>query len=136
MWGVGEATCLLGVFCAPSAPAAFRGEGKLFSRLGQSFRSWVRITRGDGSSPDNSHGRAGWRSTAPPDKVFERTDDSSQVRLADLENLKMPQQAQVPVGDRGIMRTFEFSSEDRRYENYQGPGMQYQQQHPWTGHGV
>lgn len=65
--------------------------------------------------------------------MYQRADDNSQVRLADLEQVKLPPRAQAPVGDRGIMRTFEFNSEDGRYETTPDRGMEFQQQHPWTG---
>lgn len=85
LWGVGELTGLLFVFCIPVIPKAFEGGRELLSKVGRSLRSWPSSTKINGAS---FHSRAPPRQRPVEVDVYERmTEESSQVELTNVKRI-------------------------------------------------
>lgn len=82
LWGVGELTGLLIVFCVPAAPKAFDGEHKWLHKIKQSLLSWSFSTKALLSSTST---RLPPRESSSGFDVYERMNNSSQVELTHIQ---------------------------------------------------
>ncbi|CAI6088061.1 unnamed protein product [Clonostachys chloroleuca] len=89
LWGLGESTLAMVVFCVPAIPKLFSGQSSgVLSKFKASLQSWAAIATGSNrsqSKPDQS-GQQSWPAANTNKFYHKMQDGSSEVALTDLGN--------------------------------------------------
>jgi hypothetical protein len=111
LWGIGETTVLLMVFCIPAIPKAVGGKDVVVSRLGQHCDHGVRMATDFASSHKSSLGNQAWRREASA-LPYRESDEGSDARGIGFRDIKQCQPAKDLEGNGDILRTTEFATSE------------------------
>lgn len=131
LWGVGEATFAMMVFCVPAIPRIFSGkESGLLSRINKSLRSWTLIVTGSSrtQSQTGSTSQQSWPKTSAT-KSYHKMAGDSEIALTDVDIERLGGNP-----NERITKTTELvTSEDAPSERGIRAAHQHtkSQQHPW-----
>ncbi|KAI0391386.1 hypothetical protein F5Y17DRAFT_460849 [Xylariaceae sp. FL0594] len=145
LWAVAEMTCAVLVFCVPSFPRAFSGDG-VATRLAATFRTWgTAASKSLLSATDHHHHHhATGKSTPQNDDddtigPYSRIDDktialnglSSQRSVLVTSDCHVP----GPHPQSGVLFTKHFTAEEEFLQHPEDDDIRvaaYQKQHPWS----
>ncbi|KAI0188221.1 hypothetical protein EV127DRAFT_368553 [Xylaria flabelliformis] len=131
LWGVGETTALILVFCVPAAPRGFLGNRGLAVILSRPFQSWIRTTSASTGST-GSHIPEKIGSSKKPKQMkgfYSQLEEIDSVRLQDLSTADPREPTVDQSRTVGITKTTELVVQGETAPGVKGGWLQ--QQHPW-----
>ncbi|KID81789.1 proteinrelated to integral membrane protein PTH11 [Metarhizium guizhouense ARSEF 977] len=138
LWGVGESTFAMMVFCVPAVPRIFSGkEPSLVSRINKSLRSWSRLVYGSSRTGSQTSNLS--QQVCPPASTMgsygKMMEGDSEIALAGLgADSRQVQRPHRTTAESRIIKTTEvFTTEDSVSENARTAARHQakSQQHPW-----
>lgn len=130
LWGLGESTFAMAVFCVPAVPKIFKGKRMGFlSRINRSLRSWRHIISTPSRRTDST------KNTGSTKSYSKMTDGDSDMALVDVE----AQMTHQSTGERRIVKTTEVVTMADNMSEHAMTAAHHSaqsQQHPWIARGV
>lgn len=139
LWGVGESTFAMLVFCVPAIPKIFSGKqpGFVTKIKNTSLLSWSRLVSGGSSREGAQTGNTSQQTWPAPDisrRYRKMTDGDSEIALTDVDNREgQTTPRNIPPPQRITKTTDVFTTEDTVSETGIAAARHHaeSQRHPW-----